>query len=602
MSAHEPLPAMNKAERNNASGEEIITRHLDVWAGAVTQRSSSGRGNNKKVELTGIKKLRELILELALSGRLVEPELNDESAHQLLSRIEDEKSRLVAEKIIKKPKKLVTTSGSEPYALPPHWCWVRLGNVTSYGTTDKAEPNQVANNTWVLELEDIEKESSKLLNKVRYAERQFKSSKNRFERGDVLYGKLRPYLDKVLVADEPGVCTTEIIPIRDYLGVSPEFLRLALKSPSFKRYASGSTHGMNLPRMGTDQARMAMIPLAPVREQHCIVQKVDELMDLCDRLEQETNDQLEAHETLLDTLLGTLTQSKNATELADSWARISEHFDTLFTTEASIDKLKQTILQLAVMGRLVKQNAGDEPTAQLLGRLSNEKQRLTKSKVLKRPNSLTPLDISKLPSLPKSWSWVNLGSIISVMDAGWSPACPSRPAEPETWGVLKTTAVQVMRYQDFENKQLPDNKAPKEQYEVRSGDILITRAGPKNRVGISCLVKETRDKLMISDKIIRFHLIEAGLSEEYICLCLNAGETYSYLEKAKSGMAESQMNISQDKLKAAPIPICPANEQHRIVHKVGELMALCDHLKERLNQAREARCQLAEAVVEGALS
>jgi type I restriction enzyme, S subunit len=209
---------------------------------------------------------------------------------------------------------------------------------------------------------------------------------------------------------------------------------------------------------------------------------------------------------------------------------------------------------------------------------------------------------SHLLPLPSQWSWVNLGELISLMDAGWSPACPTQPAEPDTWGVLKTTAVQVMEYLEIENKKLPDNKSPKEQYEVRPGDILITRAGPKNRVGVSCVVKKTRPKLMISDKIIRFHLIEAGFSEEYICLCLNAGETYQYLESAKSGMAESQMNISQDKLKSAPIPLCPANEQHRIVDKVDELMALCDQLKARLAVASETRTHLAEAIVEQGLS
>ena len=168
------------------SARELITEHLDLWTGAVTKKSSSGRGSNGKVELTGVKKLRELILELALSGKLVEPEPDEEPAHRLLSRIEAEKSRLAARDLIKKPKKLPEASESQPYSLPPHWCWARLGSVTNYGTTDKAEPNQVAENTWVLELEDIEKESSKLLSKVRYLERQFKSSKNRFERGDVL--------------------------------------------------------------------------------------------------------------------------------------------------------------------------------------------------------------------------------------------------------------------------------------------------------------------------------------------------------------------------------------------------------------------------------
>ena len=406
------------------SARELITEHLDLWTGAVTKKSSSGRGSNGKAELTGVKKLRELILELALSGRLVEPEPDEEPAQSLLAKIEAEKARLTAQGLIKKPKKLAEAGDSQPYSLPPHWCWVQLGSVTNYGTTDKAEPKQVADNTWVLELEDIEKESSRLLNKVRYTERQFKSSKNRFERGDVLYGKLRPYLDKVLVADEPGVCTTEIIPIRGYLGLLPEFLRLALKSPSFKLYANDSTHGMNLPRLGTDKARLAMIPLAPEQEQHRIVQKVDELMALCDRLEQQTSDQLEAHETLVDTLLGTLTQSENATELADNWARLATHFDTLFTTEQSIDKLKQTILQLAVMGRLVEQDARDEPAYKLLKRIAEEKIRLVAARKLKRQKPLTEIgEEEKSFAIPSGWHWARFGDVCAIKGELVRPEC-----------------------------------------------------------------------------------------------------------------------------------------------------------------------------------
>ncbi len=133
------------------------------------------------------------------------------------------------------------------------------------------------------------------------------------------------------------------------------------------------------------------------------------------------------------------------------------------------------------------------------------------------------------------------------------------------------------------------------------GDILITRAGPKNRVGISCLVEQTRPKLMISDKIIRFHLVEIGLSERFISLCLNAGATAAYLESTKSGMAESQMNISQDKLKLAPIPLGPVREQNHIMDKVDELMFLCDQLKARLQTSQQTQLALAEALVEGAL-
>ena len=166
---------------------------------------------------------------------------------------------------------------------------------------------------------------------------------------------------------------------------------------------------------------------------------------------------------------------------------------------------------------------------------------------------------------------------------------------------MKTTAVQIMEFREDENKVLDESKAPRPQYEVKPGDILITRAGPKNRVGISCLVEKTRPLLMISDKIIRFHLVEIGISERFISLCLNAGHTWKYLEDAKSGMAESQMNISQGKLKPAPIPLAPIREQHRIIEKVDELLELCDRLKASLSSAQETQLNLVDSIVEQAI-
>ena len=274
-----------------------------------------------------------------------------------------------------------------------------------------------------------------------------------------------------------------------------------------------------------------------------------------------------------------------------------------FTTEASIDALKQTILQLAVMGKLVLQDPTDEPASALLERIAAEKARLVKEKKIKKEKQLPAISEDEKPfELPDGWGWCHLRDLITIMDAGWSPACPPEASpDIETWGVLKTTAVQTLEYREYENKVLDKSKAPRPECEVMVGDILITRAGPKNRVGISCLVEQTRPKLMISDKIIRFHLVEIGLSERFISLCLNAGATAAYLESTKSGMAESQMNISQDKLKLAPIPLGPVREQNHIMDKVDELMFLCDQLKARLQTSQQTQLALAEALVEGAL-
>jgi len=581
------------------SARELITEHLDLWSGAVTKKSSSGRGSKGKVELTGVKKLRELILELALSGRLVKPEPDDESAHRLLSRIEAEKSRLAAHGLIKKPKKLPEASDSQPYSLPPHWCWVRLGHVTNYGTTDKAEPDQVAENTWVLELEDIEKESSKLLSKVRYMERQFKSSKNRFERGDVLYGKLRPYLDKVVVADESGVCTTEIIPIHSYLGLLPGFLRLALKSPGFKRYANASTHGMNLPRLGTDKARLAMIPLAPEQEQHRIVQKVDELMALCDRLEQQTSDQLEAHETLVDTLLGTLAQSENATELADNWVRLAAHFDTLFTTEQSIEKLKQTILQLAVMGRLVEQDAGDEPAIDLLTQIHTRKIALAGDRRIKQPKPLTQLDDTQHSyTAPAHWAWASFqdvadeistgpfGSMIHKHDYVEGGIPLINPSHMVNGSINEDPSVSVS----------PPKAEELSSYKLAKGDIVMARRGEVGR----CAVVTDRESGWLCGTgsfVLRFH---PAMNRRFILLLFSTDTVRDYL--TGNSVGTTMTNLNHGILKKMPVALPPAEEQHRIVQKVDELMALCDQLKERLNQASETRCQLAEAVVQEAVS
>ncbi len=264
-----------------------------------------------------------------------------------------------------------------------------------------------------------------------------------------------------------------------------------------------------------------------------------------------------------------------------------------------IKKLRELILELAVRGKLVPQDPNDEPASELLKRIAVKKAELVKQGKIKKQKPLPEISEDEKPfELPVGWEWVRLGDMMGSIDAGWSPACSSEPSTNDNiWGVLKTTAIQKLEFRHFENKALPDNKLPKPQYEVVCGDILITRAGPKNRVGVSCLVEETRPKLMISDKIIRFHLISDCVLNKYVVLSLNCGPTFSYLEKAKSGMAESQMNISQENLKYAPVAIPPQRIQFEIVHKVEKLMWLCDQLEQKSLTSLEAHQQLVETLL-----
>lgn len=238
---------------------------------------------NKKLP----KQIRQSILQYAVQGKLVPQNPNDEPASVLLNRIKVEKEQLIKDGKIKKEKPLPPITEDEiPYKLPQGWEFARLGDIVNYGSTGSIEYSKsLDENMWILDLEDIEKESSRLLVKNRIKTKIFNSTKKLFNKGDILYGKLRPYLDKVIVADEDGICTTEILPLRSYGNLNPFYIRWVLKNPIFLQYVNQLTYGVKMPRLGTEDGKNAIIPLPPLAEQQRIVTKVEELMQIIDKLE-----------------------------------------------------------------------------------------------------------------------------------------------------------------------------------------------------------------------------------------------------------------------------------------------------------------------------
>ncbi|HHY8363153.1 TPA: restriction endonuclease subunit S [Escherichia coli] len=583
------------------SVEKLIVDHMETWTSALQTRSTAGRGSSGKIDLYGIKKLRELILELAVRGKLVPQDPNDEPASELLKRIAAEKAELVKQGKIKKQKPLPEISEEEkPFELPEGWEWTRLGFISNYGFCDKAEPEDVTPETWILELEDIEKVTSKLLNKVTFAERPFKSSKNRFSQGDVLYGKLRPYLDKVIVANEPGVCTTEIIPITSYGNIYPEFLRLLLKAPNFITYANSSTHGMNLPRLGTEKAQQAVIELAPIQEQLRIVSRVDKLMSLCDQLEQQSLTSLDAHQQLVETLLGTLTDSQNAEELAENWARISEHFDTLFTTEASVDALKQTILQLAVMGKLVPQDPNDEPASELLKRIAQEKAQLVKEGKIKKQKPLPPISDEDKPfELPDGWEWTNLPNLSANFQNGLS----SRGSNVgEDTIVIRLADIQNWRISYEDTRALKITKEMKEKYSMSVNDILIIRVnGSSDIVGRFILNKEQQQSCFCDHFIKMNFLCKNAIDCEYLTIISGSPLIRKKIENLFITTA-GQKTVNQTHISSLAIPLPPIKEQIKIVKKINELFGLIEALKASIKTAQQTQLHLADALTDAAIS
>ncbi|MEX6233343.1 restriction endonuclease subunit S [Providencia hangzhouensis] len=580
--------------------EKLITDHIDIWSSALQTRSTAGRGSSGKIDLYGIKKLRELILELAVRGKLVPQDPNDEPASELLKRIAAEKAELVKQGKIKKQKPLPEISEDEkPFELPEGWEWVRLGFITNYGECDKAEPTDTDADTWIVELEDIEKSTSRLLNRVKFSERPFKSSKNKFNKNDVLYGKLRPYLDKVLVADDSGVCTTEIIPIKVYGNILPGYLRLLLKSPRFIAYANESTHGMNLPRLGTDKAINAVVELTAIAEQVRIVNKVDELMSLCDQLEQQSLTSLEAHQQLVDTLLATLTDSQNEKELSENWSRINQHFDTLFTTEASIDALKQTILQLAVMGKLVPQDPNDEPASELLKRIEQEKAQMVKNGKIKKQKPLPPISDEEKPfELPMGWEWCRLGTLFNFQN-GY--AFKSEWFSDNGIRLVRNANISHGHINWADSVKLPDSRLSEfEGFSLNVGDIVISLDRPIINTGLKyAFIRECDLPCLLLQRVAKFSSIGNMILSGFLSKWL---ESNYFINAIDPGRSNGVPHISTKQLEMTLFPLLSQNEQDKIISKANELIQVCEHLKSRLQSAQQTQLHLANALTEAALS
>ncbi|HHQ6058072.1 restriction endonuclease subunit S [Morganella morganii] len=580
--------------------EKLITDHIDIWSSALQTRSTAGRGSNGKIDLYGIKKLRELILELAVRGKLVPQDPNDEPASELLKRIAAEKAELVKQGKIKKQKPLPEISEDEkPFELPVGWEWVRLAEAFDVrdGTHDTPKyqnsgyPLVTSKNlsSGRLDLSDIKYISEEDYKKIN--ERSF------VERDDVLFAMIGSIGNPVLVDIDDKFSIKNIALFKYYKKElsQPIFLKniLEVLSVQLKRVSSGGVQ----PFVSLGTLRNIVIAFPPLGEQRRIMMKLSELMSLCDQLEQQSLLSLDAHQQLVETLLATLTDSQNAKELSDNWARISQHFDTLFTTEASIDALKQTILQLAVMGKLVPQDPDDEPASELLKRIEQKKAELVKQGKIKKQKPLPPVSDEEKPfELPEGWVWCRISDIAMFTTSGsrdWAKYYSEK-------GALFVTMGNLSKYSyDLRMDNLRYVTPPVE------GEGLRTKLEPFDLV------------ISITGDVGNLGLIPEGLGEAYInqhtCLLrlIPICHNYYFPEFMRSPMAKLQFNTPQRGIKNSfrlsdvekiYLPLPPLEEQHRIADKVNEYLLICSHLKSRLQSAQQTRLHLADALTDAALN
>ena len=264
----------------------------------IVDHYSSAYNNLNNLQSAFPEALKKSILQEAVQGKLVPQDPSDEPAEALLERIRAEKQRLIKEGKIKKDKyesvifrrdnsHYEKLDGVErciddelPFEIPKNWCWAQLGSISSYAETkQKINAANADSDIWGLDLEDVEK-GGRLIVRKTVGERKAIGDKTVFSKGDILYSKLRPYLLKILVAPECGICTPEIVPFQMYGGIVSEYIVNFLCSPYVDNLINSITYGVKMPRVGTETMTTLFVPVPPLAEQHRIVQRVDELLPL----------------------------------------------------------------------------------------------------------------------------------------------------------------------------------------------------------------------------------------------------------------------------------------------------------------------------------
>ena len=525
--------------------------------------------------------LKKSILQMAVEGKLTEQNKNDEPAEKLLKRIKEEKEKLIKEGKIKKEKtvseiykkdgsyyervsegknilKDVCLDEELPFDIPDSWVWVRLGNISNFGECINAEPSSIPNDAWVLELEDIEKDSGKILVKKKKYSIKCNSTKHVFNPNQILYSKLRPYLNKVVISDEAGFCTSEILPILFYNGINIYYSQIYFMSPFFVSYAVACSYGVKMPRLSTNDGKLSFYPLPPIEEQRRIAEKINLLMPLINEYD----------------------------ELEKSITKLNKEFP---------HNIKKSVLQYAIEGKLTEQNKNDEPAEKLLKRIKEEKEKLIKEgrikkekttseiykkdgsyyeRVLDGKNILKDVCIDdELPfDIPDSWVWCNVSDIANIYTGN---SINENEKKTKYMGISSGYCYIATKDVGFDNIINYDNGV-----KIPNLDNKF-RIAPKNSILLCIEGGSAGKKISVTDRDVCF-------GNKLCCfdtVSVNVFFMYYYLQSPLfNSIFKENINgiiggVSINKLKQLKIPLPPIEEQNRIVRKIKKFNEIINTIK-----------------------
>lgn len=565
----------------NSAARELLEQHFDIAFAAPG----------------GIKKLRELILTLAMQGKLVPQDPSDPPASQLLKEIEAEKSRLWRDGKIKAPKSVPEVKlGEVPYDLPRGWIWSTLAQVALINprnnAADSAEVSFVPM-TLIGTGNDGAHEQE-----VR-AWADVKQGFTHFAEGDIGVAKITPCFEnsKACVFSKLksglGAGTTELHIVRPVAEtISPRYVLAYLKSPQFllvgQTKMTGTAGQKRLPK---EFVESNPFPLPPLPEQHRIVAKIDQLMTRCDELEILRAEREQKRRSVHAAALRQLLDSQAADSIADAWQFISHHFGDLYAVKENVTELRKAILQLAVMGKLVPQHANDPPASQLLKEIEAEKKRLVKEGKIKAPKPLSAIKQGEVPyAVPQGWEWVRFGAIAFQITDG-AHHTPTYVDQGIPFLSVKDMSSGRLDFSETRFISKAQHEELIKRCRPQRGDLLLTKVGT---TGIPVLIETDQEfSIFVSVSLIKFD--HNKISGQYLSLLVKSPLVKKQSEDGTEGVGNK--NLVLRKISGFVLPLPPLPEQHRIVAKIDRLMALCDGLEQQIDAGTVKQTELLNALM-----
>lgn len=559
-----------------------------------------------------VTRLRRFILDLAVRGKLVEQDTNDEPAGELLKRIYTEKVRLVKEASIRKQQELQPVSTNDQiFYVPDNWKWARFGEIADFsaGRTPSRHDSTFWNTggyPWI-SIADMKDGETIVSTKETVSE---KAKSQVFGSDPAVVGTMimsfKLTIGKIARLGIPAFHNEAIISIRPHLVEMDEYLFRVLPQFSRQGNTKDAIKGATLNR---ESIANILLPLPPLAEQHRIVAKLDELMALCDQLQAAQNEREARRDRLVAASLHRIGTTHATADEAEIDSEITTplpeaarfhlaHLPQLTTRPEHIKQLRQTILNLAVRGRLVPQDPNEETATELLKRIQTEKIRLVKDGKVGKVNPAAIADAEIPFAAPVGWEWVRLGQICSKTGSGSTPSGGK--------DAYIKTGVPFLRSQNVYDDGLRLSNVAFISDEIHQrmkgtavfpGDLLLNITG--GSIGRCAIVPDNFQIGNINQHVAILRLV---LEESNAFTHMTIISPYFQNEILRSQTGAGREGLPKNRMDEIAVPLPPLAEQLRIIAKVDELMALCDQLEAQLTTTQTDSRRLLEAVLRDALA